>query len=283
MLGVWLYGATGGKCQYSDQKIKQSCSVINFCFGLFVVTRVVLSVKCIGRVVEASLNGQRGVFSAYVWMAIVHGPLFVFGIASLLFWAQLLSASRTCVDMELLKVFRLYASYSSLVSLMCCLLTFWHSLIVGEDLRRRRREDRLDRRPPPGIVETMATVPYDPDLFGQEDGRQYTGECPICLGDFGPEEVIKVTHCGHAFHKACLGRWLRKERTCALCRSDVVTQQAAAEVAEVAASAPDGSAQAQALALGRLPAARVFGRLCGGASRADAMGPLPPSMQLQAV
>jgi len=289
-----LSESSSGKCYVSDQQIRQSVDMILGCFGLVVVIRMVISMKCIRGVAEASLHGQRGTIALYGWMTIVHGPLIILATDSLMFWVQLVGAAQACEDMELLEIFRHFASYSSLVSLLCCLLHFWHALLVGDALRQHQPSGSSSkRRAPAGFVETMSTVPYDPDLFGQEDGRQYCGECPICLGDFGPEEEIKVTHCGHAFHKECLGHWLRKERTCALCRRDV-TQQAAAEGAEEAMSATSSSASTaaeeamsastsststeaevaaeaaeEAMSTGARPAARVIGCPYGRAPRTD--------------
>ena len=35
--------------------------------------------------------------------------------------------------------------------------------------------------------------------------------CAICLEEFGKDEQLKRLECGHHFHKACLGSWLRCE------------------------------------------------------------------------
>jgi hypothetical protein len=81
-----------------------------------------------------------------------------------------------------------------------------------------------------------------------------------------------VPFCGHAFHRECLGHWLRSHRTCALCRQDVTrASESGAEgagsgagVAVLGASrlgeatpgtataAPSGVARVQPIALGRL-------------------------------
>jgi hypothetical protein len=45
--------------------------------------------------------------------------------------------------------------------------------------------------------------------------------CPICLGDWEPQDSIKFTPCGHAFHEECLGEWMQHKLRCALCRQDL--------------------------------------------------------------
>jgi len=166
--------------------------------------------------------------------------------------------------------------YSLLVAMMSCVAVLWNALLrVGAATEARRQNEKLRRRAPPGFIARIPTVPYDPELFGTEDGRRYHGECCICLGEFGAEDEIKVPHCGHAFHKDCLRRWLRKERTCALCRRDVTQASEAgaedvgfgADVAVPGAGGPEeatpgtapaahsGVARAQPVVLGRLSSA----------------------------
>ncbi|KAI6030788.1 hypothetical protein F5J12DRAFT_802837 [Pisolithus orientalis] len=44
--------------------------------------------------------------------------------------------------------------------------------------------------------------------------------CLICLEDYTPEEHIRVLTCKHAFHQACVDRWLETGRNnCPACRS----------------------------------------------------------------
>jgi len=64
-------------------------------------------------------------------------------------------------------------------------------------------------------------------------------ECPICLSKIKggpsvrpngpsvrPNNGPSVTPCGHAYHAACLDRWLRRgATTCPTCRADIVPQQ----------------------------------------------------------
>jgi len=91
----------------------------------------------------------------------------------------------------------------------------------GGPALRRRSVDLYAEELPEDCIARIPTVPYDPNLFGPQDGRLYHGECSICLEEFGPDDEIKVLPCGHPFHKECLGRWLCAQRTCALCRRDV--------------------------------------------------------------
>lgn len=71
------------------------------------------------------------------------------------------------------------------------------------------------------IVKALRTVPYDDDIFSQEDTAhddRPVGECCCCAHPFGPTRTIKCTPCRHYFHEDCLGRWLQVNFVCPLCR-----------------------------------------------------------------
>jgi hypothetical protein len=46
-------------------------------------------------------------------------------------------------------------------------------------------------------------------------------KCPVCL-DLGSGAV---TACGHAFHAACIARWLAHATTCPVCRADLLAPE----------------------------------------------------------
>ena len=45
--------------------------------------------------------------------------------------------------------------------------------------------------------------------------RTSANECSICLGRHG---ALRRLSCGHAFHRGCIRRWLRRGSGCPLCR-----------------------------------------------------------------
>ena len=48
-------------------------------------------------------------------------------------------------------------------------------------------------------------------------------ECSICYEDYSVNNnAMKIKACKHEFHTSCLKIWLSQNRTCPLCRADVV-------------------------------------------------------------
>ncbi|CAG5103790.1 Oidioi.mRNA.OKI2018_I69.chr1.g937.t1.cds [Oikopleura dioica] len=48
-------------------------------------------------------------------------------------------------------------------------------------------------------------------------------KCPICLEEFkSGDEIFRLPICKHDFHRNCIRPWLKKRRTCPICRSDVL-------------------------------------------------------------
>lgn len=74
---------------------------------------------------------------------------------------------------------------------------------------------------PKGTLEKQAMVPWDsPELANSPT-------CSICLDDFGPGKDIRRTCCGHFYDAKCLGDWLKVNRTCPLCRTDLCSTSSA--------------------------------------------------------
>jgi hypothetical protein len=75
-----------------------------------------------------------------------------------------------------------------------------------------------NRGSPPGTLEKAKVVPF---ATGGFDGSIRPTTCPICIDSFDDKSDIRETPCGHCFHSTCLEDWLRRARTCPLCREDL--------------------------------------------------------------
>jgi hypothetical protein len=79
------------------------------------------------------------------------------------------------------------------------------------------------------IVDRMDALKWEP-RSEETDTLEHT-QCAICLGEWEPGDVIKVTPCEHAFHSDCFHKWLASQMcktgtmSCAVCRRDLTTAE----------------------------------------------------------
>ncbi|XP_074572710.1 putative RING-H2 finger protein ATL12 [Curcuma longa] len=67
------------------------------------------------------------------------------------------------------------------------------------------------------VIESLPCFRFS-SLHGARDGL----ECAVCLANFTGEEVLRLLpRCKHAFHIACIDRWLETNASCPLCRCEV--------------------------------------------------------------
>jgi len=196
-------------------------------FMWFAVARTSLFMPCIASRVATVQSRTHGFCrTCCVHLILKDGPLYIFAIASMLFWFHLMP-NTYCEDRHVLmyQTLRFHAMYSCLISVLCMFLAYWHNKLLIQSARPRLAS--RDRGAPPGTLEKLETRAYDEGLFGDDQGKSYPAECAICLGTWDEDDVIKVTPCGHAFHEECLGGWFRNARTCAMCRQDCTRTPAA--------------------------------------------------------
>lgn len=48
------------------------------------------------------------------------------------------------------------------------------------------------------------------------------GNCVVCMSDYSKGEKLRRLPCNHDFHAKCIDRWLKNNRTCPVCREEVM-------------------------------------------------------------
>lgn len=214
--------ASEGACHFSDDQLRQNAVVLFAYFVCFAFIRICMFCPGVAARVAGIQIGNEGVWRQYALHMILHGPLYIFGIGSVLFAFQLLISPK-CEEEpaahQLHQQLRWYAHFSCAVFGICLVLAHFHGRLITTAARRHEADKR---RAPSGALENLTTYIYKDHehLFG--DDKEYPAECPICLSEWEDDDIIKVLHCGHSFHKDCIGCWMQTERTCAFCRQDIV-------------------------------------------------------------
>lgn len=46
--------------------------------------------------------------------------------------------------------------------------------------------------------------------------------CAVCLEPLQPGELVRRLPCGHCFHQPCVDPWLLEQRSCPMCKMDIL-------------------------------------------------------------
>lgn len=224
MLGLFLkivssvQDAETSSCTARDEKLLDISKVVLSSFGTFILVRLLFFLPCVQARVDRVLDGN-GVLRKYLCHLAVYWPLYVFCFSSHEFLTQFRNFQE-CGDLnpELYTTLRVFGYHCGLVSMVSGFFLIWQVVFIWDT---RAHGEQEVQGAAPGMIESLTSVPYSQESFGDEDEKPYPGMCPICLGDWEDDDDIKVPACGHAFHKDCLQRWLAKGSTCAVCRQSV--------------------------------------------------------------
>ncbi|CAN6363245.1 unnamed protein product [Urochloa humidicola] len=80
--------------------------------------------------------------------------------------------------------------------------------------------------PPPHRGDLLRRIPSFafPETHGGDESSSSAATCAVCLeAGRGGERWRAMPACRHAFHAACVDRWLARSPACPLCRAAVVT------------------------------------------------------------
>ncbi|KAG8082971.1 hypothetical protein GUJ93_ZPchr0014g46648 [Zizania palustris] len=116
-----------------------------------------------------------------------------------------------------------------LASLLCALICVLGIGLVARCACSRRGAEAAaaNRGVKKAVLRAIPTVEYVSagDGGGCKADQAEPPECAICLADFEQGDAMRVLpQCGHAFHAACVDKWLRGHSSCPSCRRILVLE-----------------------------------------------------------
>uniref|UniRef100_A0A7N1A3B8 RING-type E3 ubiquitin transferase n=1 Tax=Kalanchoe fedtschenkoi TaxID=63787 RepID=A0A7N1A3B8_KALFE len=96
----------------------------------------------------------------------------------------------------------------------------------GQEAGQVRRSESNGLGLPASVISGITVRKYSKS--GDADAWREV-ECAVCLNEFRDGEALRVLpKCDHAFHKACVDKWLRSHISCPICRARVASSTASA-------------------------------------------------------
>ena len=86
--------------------------------------------------------------------------------------------------------------------------------VYGFKCYNKFKYDRMDEIVMPINIENLNTLIVCNELP--------ENNCSICLDEFKNEDILKKLNCSHIFHKDCLVPWINNNKSCPLCRTDIL-------------------------------------------------------------
>ena len=68
-------------------------------------------------------------------------------------------------------------------------------------------------------ISELPSSEYHSDQAGVEENEK--ASCSICLSNFCKGDDVSSLPCGHAYHKDCIGQWLRNVNNCPMCKQPI--------------------------------------------------------------
>src|SRR5689334_14697567 len=65
-------------------------------------------------------------------------------------------------------------------------------------------------------VDALPTRKFSAVKAGENKSKEQT-QCMICLCEYEPDDMLRTLPCFHAYHQACIDKWLQEHRTCPIC------------------------------------------------------------------
>eukprot|EP00927_Polykrikos_kofoidii_P050870 TRINITY_DN44716_c0_g1_i1.p1 TRINITY_DN44716_c0_g1~~TRINITY_DN44716_c0_g1_i1.p1 ORF type:complete len:291 (-),score=37.08 TRINITY_DN44716_c0_g1_i1:283-1155(-) len=67
------------------------------------------------------------------------------------------------------------------------------------------------------LIDAMPLVKFSSEQF--DNGSE--NSCAVCLSEFQWDEILRRLPCDHSFHRACIDKWLKRNKVCPLCLQDI--------------------------------------------------------------
>ncbi|WAQ99501.1 GOLI-like protein, partial [Mya arenaria] len=114
----------------------------------------------------------------------------------------------------------LFVSISFIVLIIISLA--WLVFYYIQRCRYTNAKERLSRRLANAAKKAIAKIPQRSVKIGDKELDSDADQCAVCIEPYKVCDVIRVLPCKHVFHKSCVDPWLLDQRSCPMCKMDIL-------------------------------------------------------------
>lgn len=98
----------------------------------------------------------------------------------------------------------------------------WLVFYYVQRFRYLHSKERVSRRLAELARKAVARIPVKTLHPGDKETAAELDQCAICIEPFRPLDSIRILPCRHYFHKLCIDPWLLEQRSCPMCKLDIL-------------------------------------------------------------
>ncbi|CAE1277254.1 E3 ubiquitin-protein ligase RNF133,E3 ubiquitin-protein ligase RNF130,RING finger protein 150,E3 ubiquitin-protein ligase RNF128,Protein goliath,E3 ubiquitin-protein ligase RNF149 [Acanthosepion pharaonis] len=98
----------------------------------------------------------------------------------------------------------------------------WLIFYYIQRFRYAHAKERLTKRLANAAKKTIAKIPQRTIKTGDKELESDYDQCAVCIEGYKPSDVIRILPCKHILHKSCVDPWLLEQRSCPMCKMDIL-------------------------------------------------------------
>lgn len=114
----------------------------------------------------------------------------------------------------------LFVSVSFIILMLISLA--WLIFYYIQRFRYIHTKDLLARRLCNAARRALDKIPTKTLKQDDKDSGEFENCCAVCIESFKVGEIIRTLPCTHTFHKLCIDPWLLEQRSCPMCKMDIL-------------------------------------------------------------
>ncbi|KAG5447962.1 hypothetical protein CSKR_100922 [Clonorchis sinensis] len=98
----------------------------------------------------------------------------------------------------------------------------WLVFYYVQRFRYLHSKERVSRRLAELAKKAVARIPVKTLHPGDKETLSDMDQCAICIEPYRPMDQLRILPCRHYFHKLCIDPWLLEQRSCPMCKLDIL-------------------------------------------------------------